>query len=655
MLKVTSDLEPRGDQPEAIRQVVDNFAKGDSLAVLAGVTGSGKSATTAWVIEKMGLPTLIMTSNKVLAAQMASELRELMPSAFVGLFMSHFSYYRPEAYIPGSDTFIEKDSLVNKEIEKLRHHATVGLLTRKDVVIVASVSAIYGLGRPQEYAKRGVLMKPGAFSRDDLVATLVSMGYTRNDAVLDASTFRVKGDAVEVWPQAQEHVLRLEFEYDSLVSVQALDPLTRERVDAEGWVFPTSHHVLQEDTLDDCIDSIEKEFRSHSRKLLKAGKLLEHQRITQRTTTDLQELRTSGTTKGVENYSRHFDRRKKGERPYCLLDYFPDDFLLVLDESHVTVPQIAAMHEGDRSRKQTLVDHGFRLPSALDNRPLTSKEFWSITPRALLLSATPGPWEKEVCPSPFVKQIIRPTGLVDPSVAVVPSSNRMAHLLGKIREHTAAGDKTLVTTLTKKQAEHLNQYLLDSDVKSKYLHSDVDTMERLETIYDLRKGVLDVIVGVNLLREGLDIPEVGLVCILDADSKGFLRSSTSLVQTIGRAARNPRGEVVLYADSISPAMRQAIEETHARRQAQIEYNEVHGVVPSKIVKALKDLPGRKAKPEINPREHSKEALVKFYEDSARTLSTDMAAAARKLDFELAAILRDELSKVKGLIAEIGSI
>lgn len=655
MLKVTSAMEPRGDQPGAIAQIVDNFAKGHALAVLAGVTGSGKSATTAWVIEKLQLPTLIITSNKVLAAQLVAELRELMPTAFVGLFMSHFSYYRPEAYIPGSDTFIEKDSLVNKEIEKLRHHATVGVLTRKDVVIVASVSAIYGLGRPHEYAKRGILLKPGSIGYGDLISLLVSMGYSRNDSLLDVATFKVKGDAVEVWPQAQEYAIRLEFEYDVLTSVQGIDPLTREKLEVEPWVFPTSHHVLQEETLEDCILSIEKEFKAHGKKLLKAGKILEHQRITQRTTADIEELRTLGTTKGVENYSRHFDQRKKGEKPYCLLDYFPNDFLLVVDESHVTVPQIAAMHAGDQSRKRTLVHHGFRLPSALDNRPLSSKEFWSMVPRALLLSATPGAWEKEVCPSPYVNQVIRPTGLVDPSITVVPSEGRMTHMLGKIREHTLAGNKTLVTTLTKKQAEQLNQFLLDSDIKAKYIHSDVDTMERLETIYKLRKGLLDVIVGVNLLREGLDIPEVSLVCILDADSRGFLRSSTSLIQTIGRAARNPQGEVLLYADSVSPAMRQAIDETQARRQVQTDYNTLHGIVPTKIVKALKELPGRTSKVNINPLEYSPRALIDLYEESVRTLTDSMAQAAKKLDFELAALLRDELAQVKGLLFELKNI
>ncbi len=655
MLKVTSDLKPRGDQPAAIEQIVNNFSNGDNLVVLAGVTGSGKSATTAWVIESMKLPTLIITSNKVLAAQLVAELRELMPTAFVGLFMSHFSYYRPEAYIPGSDTFIEKDSLVNKEIEKLRHHATVGVLTRKDVVIVASVSAIYGLGRPQEYAKRGILLEPGVMNRDALIAMFVAMGYSRNDTVLDAGTFKVKGDAIEIWPQAQEYALRLEFDYDVLTSVRGLDPLTRETIEAEPWVFPTSHHVIQEETLEGCISSIEKEFKAHGRKLLNAGKVLEHQRITQRTTADLEELRTLGTTKGIENYSRHFDQRKKGEKPYCLLDYFPKDFLLVVDESHVTVPQIAAMYEGDQSRKKTLVHHGFRLPSALDNRPLSSKEFWSMVPRALLLSATPGVWEKEVCPSPYVNQVIRPTGLVDPSITIVPSEGRMGHMLGKIREHISAGNKTLVTTLTKKQAEQLSQYLLDCDIKAKYIHSDVDTMERLETIYKLRKGVLDVIVGVNLLREGLDIPEVSLVCIFDADSRGFLRSSTSLIQTIGRAARNPQGEVLLYADSISPAMRQAIDETQARRQVQTKYNEVHGITPTKIVKALKELPGRTSKVNINPLDYSRDSLIKIYEEAVTALARDMASAAKKLDFELAALLRDEIAQTKGLLLELKSI
>lgn len=654
MLKVTTAIQPSGDQPQAINAIVSNFAKGDTTVVLAGVTGSGKSATTAWVIEKLNIPTLIITPNKVLAAQLVAELKELMPTAFVGLFMSHFSYYRPEAYVPGSDTFIEKDSMVNEEIEKLRHQATVGALTRKDVVIVASVSAIYGLGRPAEYASRGVNLQPWSIRRDDLIALLVSMGYSRNDAVMTSSTFKVNGDVLEIWPTSQECALHVEFEYDDLVSVHSFDPLTRATVESSSWIFPTSHHVVPEETLEECIVSIEEELEKHSQHLLSENKILENQRLVQRTTADIENLRAYGFTKGIENYSRHFDQRKPGERPACLLDYFPKDFLLVIDESHVTVPQIAAMYQGDHSRKKTLVNYGFRLPSALDNRPLSSKEFFSIVPKALLLSATPGAWEKEVAQSPFVKQIIRPTGLVDPVVTISPSANRLTDIVTRIREHSKLGGKTLITTLTKKQAEHLTQHLIGINVKAKYIHSDIDTMERLETIHSLRKGALDVIVGVNLLREGLDIPEVSLVCVLDADSKGFLRSETSLIQQIGRAARNPVGEVVFYADSVSPAMNSAIEQTQARRKAQTEHNSLNGITPTKIVKALRDLPGR-VHLATSPAGVSAEVLRDFYEKSAADLTKSMAVAVKKMDFELAALLRDELVLVKSILIELKHI
>ena len=640
---------PSGDQPTAIAGVLERFDRGDVAVTLAGATGTGKSASTAWVIEAMQRPALVIAPNKVLAAQLASELRELLPDAYVGFFVSHFAYYRPEAYVPSSDTFIEKDSAVDSEIERLRHEVTVNLLTRRDVVVVASVSAIYGLGRPEEYRKRMLQVTCGEQrDRDEIVRHLVGMEYTRNDAVLERGRIRVRGDVLDVVPASGEDAYRIEFFGDVVESLAVIDPLSgavKERP-MSLVVPPASHHVFDPTLKEAVVKDIRDELAERLTELESGGKLLEAQRLRQRTEEDIESIETMGFCRGIENYSRHFDRRAAGERPSCLLDFFPEDFLLVVDESHVTVPQIAAMYEGDRSRKSTLVEYGFRLPSALDNRPLKADEFWSLVPRVLLLSATPGPWEAEVCESDFVDQVIRPTGLVDPKVTVLPQANRLEDLLARIRDHDARGNRTLVTTLTKKQAEQLTEFFATQGLKVRYLHSDVDTVERISTLRDLRRGALQVVVGVNLLREGLDLPEVGLVAVLDADSVGFLRSTTSLIQTIGRAARNPEGEVLLYADRVTAAMASAIAETDRRRSIQVAHNAAHGIVPARLAKSIRDVLS------VPAAGTGTDDPVSDLADRLDAALREMRSCASRLAFEEAAVWREEAASLRRLLGEV---
>ncbi|MBU6200618.1 MAG: excinuclease ABC subunit UvrB [Acidobacteria bacterium] len=658
LFTVRAPFAPSGDQPAAIRGVLERFGRGDTAVTLAGATGTGKSASTAWVIEALNLPTLVLAPNKVLAAQLASELRELLPDAYVGFFVSHFAYYRPEAYVPSSDTFIEKDSAVDSEIERLRHEVTVNLLTRRDVVVVASVSAIYGLGRPEEYRRRLLRVSVGEQrDRDEVVRHLVGMEYTRNDVVLERGRIRVRGDVLDVVPASGEDAYRIEFFGDVIESLAVVDPVSgmvRERP-SSLVVPPASHHVFDPALKEAVLADVRAELTGRLAELEGAGRLLEAQRLRQRTEEDIESIETVGFCRGIENYSRHFDRRAAGQRPSCLLDFFSEDFLLVVDESHVTVPQIAAMYEGDRSRKSTLVEYGFRLPSALDNRPLKADEFWSMVPRALLLSATPGPWEAEVCESGFVDQVIRPTGLIDPAVTVLPQENRLEDLLSRIRDHDGRGNRTLVTTLTKRQAEQLTEFLAAQGLRVRYLHSDVDTVSRIATLRDLRRGALQVVVGVNLLREGLDLPEVGLVAVLDADAQGFLRSATSLVQTIGRAARNPEGEVLLYADVITPAMRAAIDETDRRRRIQIAHNEANGIVPTRLVKTLRDVigdaSGGVADEEV-PVASSAPDTVSDIRSRLDVALVEMRECAGRLAFEEAAVWREEASALRRLLLEL---
>jgi excinuclease ABC subunit B len=646
---VRAPFAPSGDQPEAIEEVVRRFAAGSTAVTLAGATGTGKSATTAWVIERLGLPTLVLAPNKVLAAQLAAELRELLPDAYVGFFVSHFAYYRPEAYIPSSDTYIEKDSAVDKEIERLRHEATVALLTRKDVVIVASISAIYGLGRPEEYRRRLRRVAVGeTLDRDELLRALVAMEYQRNDQVLERGRVRVRGDVLDVIPASGEDAYRIEFFGDEVERISVLDPLsaTVKSRPAEVWIPACSHHVFDPDLKAAVIADIRAELEERLAELTASNRLLEVQRLRERTEADIEALETTGFCRGIENYSMHFDRRSPGERPSCLLDYFPEEFLLVVDESHVTVPQIGAMFEGDQSRKRSLVEFGFRLPSALDNRPLAAKEFWPLVKKVLLLSATPGPWEREVCPEGFVSQVIRPTGLVDPKVTVCPQEGRLEDLLLRIKDHASRGNRTLVTTLTKRQAEQLTEFLLAQSLRVRFLHSDVETSERIEVLRGLRLGTTEVVVGVNLLREGLDLPEVGLVAVLDADSEGFLRSTTSLIQTIGRAARNPEGEVVLYADRVSPAMQAAVDETDRRRAIQQAHNDRHGITPERLKKAIRDvLSDLHAGESVHDQDLSLEEQIAM----ARKAMKDAAA---RLDFEQAAFWRDEAGVLERMRAEV---
>ena len=674
--EVVSPYSPSGDQPAAIAELAERLGAGEKDIVLLGATGTGKSATTAWLVEQVQRPTLIMEPNKTLAAQMAAEFRELLPNNAVEYFVSYYDYYQPEAYVPQTDTFIEKDSSINDEVERLRHSATNSLLTRRDVVVVSSVSCIYGLGTPQEYVDRMTPLAVGEqIDRDELLRRFVTMQYTRNDVDFTRGTFRVRGDTVEIIPMYEELAIRIEFFGDEIESLATLHPVTGDVIAStdQVFVFPASHYVAGPERLQRAIEGIETELADRLAVLERDGRLLEAQRLRMRTTYDLEMLGQIGTCSGVENYSMHIDGRSPGTPPNTLLDYFPEDFLLVIDESHVTVPQIGAMHEGDASRKRTLVDHGFRLPSALDNRPLTFAEFEDRIGQTVYLSATPGDYETQRGDG-VVEQIIRPTGLVDPKIVVKPTQGQIDDLLEEVRTRVERDERVLVTTLTKRMAEDLATYLADRGVRVEYLHSDVDTLRRVELLRELRLGKFDVLVGINLLREGLDLPEVSLVSILDADKEGFLRSTRSLIQTVGRAARNVSGEVHMYADEVTPAMAEAIEETERRRTKQLAYNDAHGIDPQPLRKKIADVTDMLAREDVDTAEllaggyrgHEERAVVgrrkKAAEATVRErlagaaqsdltglineLTQQMHAAAEDLQFELAARLRDEIRDLK---------
>jgi len=664
--KVISDYVPAGDQPAAIAELTKRISKGEQDIVLLGATGTGKSATTAWLIEQLQRPTLVIAPNKTLAAQLANEFKELLPNNAVEYFVSYYDYYQPEAYVPQTDTFIEKDSSVNDEVERLRHSATNSLLTRRDVIVVATVSCIYGLGTPQEYVDRMVRLKVGdSIDRNQLLRKFVDIQYKRNDMAFERGTFRVRGDTIEIIPMYEELALRIEMFGDEIEKIMTLHPLTGEivRDESEMYVFPATHYAAGPETMQRAIGEIEAELEKRVDEFERSGKLLEAQRIKMRTTFDIEMMQQLGFCSGIENYSRQLDGRAAGSAPNCLLDYFPEDFLVVIDESHVTVPQIGAMHEGDAARKRTLVEHGFRLPSAMDNRPLKFAEFLDRCGQKVYLSATPGKYEIEKCKNEVVEQVIRPTGLIDPKIVVKPIKGQIDDLVNEIRIRAEKNERVLVTTLTKKMSEDLTDYMLGLGVKVRYLHSEVDTLRRVELLRELRTGEYDVLIGINLLREGLDLPEVSLVAILDADKEGFLRSTTSLIQTIGRAARNVSGEVHMYADNMTKSMTNAIDETNRRRAKQVAYNTEHGIDPTPLRKKIADITDLIAK-EIDDTEdltatskkigftsgvHSKNAhslprqeLIALIE----SLTLQMKSAASELSFELAARLRDEIRELK---------
>jgi excinuclease ABC subunit B len=691
--EVVSDFEPSGDQPAAIEELERRVRAGEKDVVLLGATGTGKSATTAWLIERLQRPTLVMAPNKTLAAQLANELREMLPNNAVEYFVSYYDYYQPEAYVPQSDTYIEKDSSVNEEVERLRHSATMSLLTRRDVVVVATVSCIYGLGTPQEYVDRALRLKLGELhDRDKILRHLVDVQYTRNDMSFTRGTFRVRGDTIEIFPVYEELAIRAEMFGDEVERLYYLHPLTGEVVREvdEIFVFPATHYAAGPERMEKAIRGIEKELEERLAELDRQNKLLEAQRLRMRTSYDIEMMRQVGFCSGIENYSLHIDGREPGSSPNCLLDYFPEDYLLVIDESHVTVPQTGGMYEGDMSRKRTLVDHGFRLPSAMDNRPLKFEEFVERIGQTVYLSATPGHYEMGRAKGEFVEQVIRPTGLLDPEIVVKPTKGQIDDLVSEIRERAERNERVLVTTLTKKMSEDLTDYLLELGIRVRYLHSEVDTLRRIELLRELRMGEYDVLVGINLLREGLDLPEVSLVSILDADKEGFLRSGTSLIQTIGRAARNVSGQVHMYADKITPSMELAIDETNRRRAKQIAYNEERGIDPQPLRKRIADItdmlareaedtdellgatpiggsgrsqsrgkspaPGRNgrgvspgvigigahADGKLDVSEMPRAALA----DLIQQLNEQMLTSARELQFEVAARLRDEIRELK---------
>ncbi len=667
--EVVSDYTPSGDQPTAIAELVKRLNDGEQDIVLLGATGTGKTATTAWLIEQIQRPALIIEPNKTLAAQLAAEFRELLPNNAVEYFVSYYDYYQPEAYIPQTDTYIEKDSSINDEVERLRHSATNNLLTRRDTVVVASVSCIYGLGTPEEYVERMVELERGMIlDRDTLLRAFVNMQYVRNDVAFTRGTFRVRGDTIEIIPVYEELAIRIEMFGDEIDSLAVLHPLTGDVINEVDhvYLFPASHYVAGEERMKRAIASIEEELAERLTWFESQGKLLEAQRLRMRTTYDLEMLKEIGSCTGIENYSRHIDGRGPGTPPHTLMDFFADDFVLIIDESHVTVPQIGAMFEGDMSRKRTLVDHGFRLPSAMDNRPLKWDEFVERIGQTVYLSATPGDYELERSDG-VVEQVIRPTGLVDPKIIVKPTKGQIDDLLEQIRERVENDERVLVTTLTKKMAEDLTEYLAHRGVRVEYLHSDIDTLRRVELLRELRQGDFDVLVGINLLREGLDLPEVSLVSILDADKEGFLRSTRSLIQTIGRAARNVSGEVHMYADNITPSMEAAINETERRREKQIAYNTVHGIDPKPLRKKIADVTDMLVREEVDTRtlldggyrkEKSASARSKpdalslagvaqaDLEELIEDLTKQMMVAAENLQFEVAARLRDELQDLK---------
>jgi excinuclease ABC subunit B len=679
--EVISDFEPSGDQPAAIAEISRRIKAGEQDVVLLGATGTGKTATVAWVAEQIQRPMLVMQPNKTLAAQFATELRELMGKNAVEYFVSYYDYYQPEAYVPQTDTYIEKDSSINDEVERLRHSATNSLLTRRDVIVVATVSCIYGLGTPQEYVDRMVRLRVGEEQdRDSVLRRLVDIQYTRNDMSFTRGTFRVRGDTLEIFPVYEELAVRIEFFGDEIERLMTLHPITGEVLteDKELYVFPASHYVAGPARMERAIGGIEAELADRLAWFERHGKLLEAQRLRMRTTYDIEMMRQVGSCAGIENYSMHIDGRERGSAPNCLIDYFPEDFVLVVDESHVAVPQIGGMYEGDMSRKRNLVDHGFRLPSAMDNRPLKFEEFLERIGQTIYLSATPGNYELDKIGGAqnAVEQIIRPTGLIDPEVVIKPTKGQIDDLISEIRERAEKDERVLVTTLTKKMAEDLTDYLLDAGIRTRYLHSEVDTLKRVELLRDLRLGTYDVLVGINLLREGLDLPEVSLVAILDADKEGFLRSDKSLIQTIGRAARNVSGQVHMYADKITPSMEAAIEETNRRREKQVAYNTEHGIDPQPLRKKIADITEMLAREDETTQEllatyqhldpRSKKApvpgLSRLDKDGSRPelaglpsadlaqliqeLTDQMKSAAGELQFELAARLRDEISDLK---------
>ncbi|HJR90691.1 MAG TPA: excinuclease ABC subunit UvrB [Aeromicrobium sp.] len=667
--EVVSEYQPAGDQPAAIEEIEHRLRAGTKDVVLMGATGTGKTATTAWLAERLQRPMLVLLPNKTLAAQFANELRELLPHNAVEYFVSYYDYYQPEAYVPQTDTYIEKDSSINEEVERLRHSATWSLLTRRDVIVVATVSCIYGLGSAQEYLNRMIGFKVGEeLPRDKLLRTLIQAQYVRNDMNPIRGTFRIKGDTIDIFPVYQEMAVRIEFFGDEIERLMTLHPLTGEVLsqDRELYVGAATHYAVGPDTMSRAIASIQKELDQRLQELESQDKLLEAQRLRMRTTFDLEMMQQVGTCAGIENYSLHMDGRTPGSAPNCLLDYFPEDFVLVIDESHVTVPQIGAMYEGDKSRKQTLVEHGFRLPSALDNRPLMWSEFLERIGQTVYLSATPGPYEMEKSGGDFVEQVIRPTGLVDPEVIVKPTKGQIDDLIAQIRERTSRDERVLVTTLTKKMSEDLTDYLLEAGIRTRYLHSEVDTLRRVELLRELRLGEYDVLVGINLLREGLDLPEVSLVAILDADKEGFLRSGRSLIQTIGRAARNVSGQVIMYADSVTDSMAAAIDETNRRRAKQVAYNKARGIDPTPLRKKIGDITDLLAREDADT-----DALLAATGDARRRgapvplgerrlqdlpsgelaslieqLTEQMHAAAAELQFEVAARLRDEIRDLK---------
>ena len=664
--QVISDYQPAGDQPDAIEELIRRINAGEQDVVLLGATGTGKSATTAWMIERLQRPTLVLVHNKTLAAQLANEFRELLPNNAVEYFVSYYDYYQPEAYVPQTDTFIEKDSSVNAEVERLRHSATNSLLTRRDVIVVATVSCIYGLGTPQEYVDRMVRLRVGEeIERNTLLRRFVDIQYKRNDLAFERGTFRVRGDTIEIIPMYEELAIRIEMFGDEIERITTLHPLTGEivRDEVEMYIFPATHYAAGPETIKRALAEIEADMEMQVAKFEKQNKLLEAQRLRMRTTFDMEMMQQLGFCSGIENYSRYLDDREPGSAPNCLLDYFPEDFLVVIDESHVTVPQIGAMYEGDASRKRTLVEHGFRLPSALDNRPLKFDEFLERVGQKVYLSATPGKYELEKSGGQVVEQVIRPTGLVDPKIVLKSVRGQIDDLLHEVNLRAERNERVLVTTLTKKMAEDLTEYLQERKVRVRYLHSEVDTLRRVELLRELRLGEYDVLVGINLLREGLDLPEVSLVSILDADKEGFLRSATSLIQTIGRAARNVSGEVHMYADNITDSMQKAIDETNRRRAKQITYNQERGVDPQPLRKKISDITELIAKEEDDTQKlignrHSQTPAIGVHTKSLvnlprqellaliESLTDQMRSAASELQFELAARLRDEIRDLK---------
>ena len=658
--EVISNFSPKGDQPNAIKQLYSGVNSGVDFQTLKGITGSGKSATIAWLIEKAQKPSLVLAPNKALAAQLANEFRQFFPKNRVEYFVSYYDYYQPEAYVPRTDTFIEKDATINEEIDRLRHSATSALLLREDVIVVSSVSCIYGLGSPIEYKNKLIpIHKNKEFNIDDLLHQLIKQQYVRNDLVVQRGSFRLKGDTLDIFPVYEETIFRIEFFGDEVEDISRIDPTTGEIMEklTELAILPASHYVISDESKQKALNQIEKDMLIQIDKFKSENKLLEAQRIEQRTRYDLEMISELGMCSGIENYSRYFDGRKQGEAPYTLIDFFPEDFLMIVDESHIAIPQIRGQYEGDKSRKSTLVEYGFRLPSALDNRPLKFDEWVNKVKNTILVSATPGKWEKEHSKA-FIEQVIRPTGLLDPKIVVKPTDNQIQDLLNEINNVVSNGNRVLVTTLTKKMSEALSDYLLKAGIKTRYLHSDIDTLERIEILRDLRKGDFDVLVGINLLREGLDLPEVQLVAILDADKEGFLRSETSLVQTIGRAARNQDGYVIMYADKVTDSMTFAIEETNRRRILQETHNKKNNITPTTINKEITDIlelveknrtvnKSNIGKAKLDLTNASKMDLINL----SKNIENEMNVAADLLEFELAARLRDELKELRKEISE----